>query len=114
MTSLVAREEIADELFRAGVRSPLIPRLMQVIDRYAITMAHHIQPTTDWRPDTYGYLGPGATDITARVRRCLQCGKIRKLDTEFVKDSRVENGRRLRCITCSPPRRKSVKNAEVR
>lgn len=103
MTSLVSRDDVENELFKlAGPhKAALLPRVMAVIDKYAITMSRKLGDlSVDWTPDGK-YLRPGDTDEAAGKRRCLGCGKIRDL-TDFARDHRMPNGRRRRCLECSP------------
>jgi hypothetical protein len=104
MTSLVSKDDIENELYKlAGPhKAALIPRVMQVIDKYAISMSRKMGDlSVGWHPDAR-YLRPGETDEQAGKRRCLGCGKIRDLTREFARDHRMPNGRRRRCLECSP------------
>jgi hypothetical protein len=104
MTSLVSKDDIENELYKlAGPRkATLIPRVMAVIDRYAITMSRRMGDlSVDWNPDGRS-LRPGETDEVTGKRRCLGCGRVRDLTKDFACDHRMPNGRRRRCLECSP------------
>src|SRR5208282_5204263 len=105
MTSLVSRDDVENELFKlAGpYKAALLPRVMAVIDKYAITMSRKMGDlSTDWHPDTHRALRPGETDEATGKRRCLGCGKVKDLTRDFARDHRAPDGRRRRCSECSP------------
>jgi hypothetical protein len=107
MTSMVSRDDLENELYKiAGPhRAAQLPRLMQIIDKYAITVSRKMGDlSVDWAPDQYRYLKPGDTDEETGKRRCAGCGKVKTLK-EYATDRRYPNGRRRRCLECSPDKK---------
>jgi hypothetical protein len=105
MTTMVSKDDIEDALFRAGARAAELPKLLKVIDAYAINLGRQMTPV-DWHPEPYKYLRPGETDVEAGKRRCRRCGKVKDLNVRnFAPSARDPQRRRLSCVDCSPNRR---------
>lgn len=104
MTSMASRADVEAAIWRICGRAKWqeVERLLALIDGYAVTMAHKIQPTIEWHPDPWKDLRPGQTQDG--MRRCMECGKVKKLES-FARDQRCPLGRRMRCKECRPPRR---------
>lgn len=107
MTSMVTRDEVEDELYKLiGMqKAPQLKRLMRVIDSYAITVSHKLEPLETWQqPDPLRYLKPGETSEDGTQRRCRTCGKVKPLTVKNfapnAKDRRWK--RRYSCTACSP------------
>lgn len=102
MTSVVSKEDLADELYKLGGphRQKEISRLLVMIDRYSINLARTLPRGED---DAALRLKPGDTDVSAGTRRCAGCGKVKDLERGFAKYVRDPYGRNKRCIDCRPP-----------
>jgi hypothetical protein len=104
MTSMVTRDELEDELYKlvGQHRAAQLPRLMRIIDSYAISVSRKMGPI-DWHPDPYKYLKPGETSAEGDKRRCRQCGKVKDLTIDnFAPAARDPYNRRQSCTDCSP------------
>src|SRR6185437_10529290 len=94
MPSMVSRDDVYDELVKAGVKVPhVLSRLMSVIDGYA--RGRDIPEM----PDPWSALLPGESDTEEKITRCSKCAEIRGW-VSFPLDKRMENGRRTICKSC--------------
>jgi len=106
MTSLVSREDIEDELVRAGVSSPHVRRrLMNLVHMYAVAVSRQFSGPADLPAvpqDPYSRLLPGHADLAARVARCAdpQCLRVKPF-REYTRDDSCPSGRRAVCKTCT-------------
>lgn len=86
MTSVVSRDDVEAELWRAGVKSwPEIARLLKVIDVYSISRGRDFQPGFGQiEPvEPWGHLGPGGWDKESRVTRCEVCHLVKSWRGNF-------------------------------
>lgn len=103
---MVSREEVLDTLYRIGgpYKTKEIQRAMLTVERYAYTIADRIvKNETLVENAPYHGLPPGGTDANANVRRCLKCGKVRKLSKYYMRRKNSPNGRHTVCIICNRP-----------
>lgn len=105
MTSTASKEEVENELWRAGIRSPqVMKRLLRVIDIYSVSVAHRMIPANahneQFLADPYYYLNPGQWDIDAGVTRCSVCFKVRKWSPYFHRNLDHPSGHQLSCKQC--------------
>lgn len=110
MTSVVSKEDLADELYRLGGphKAAQINRLLRMIDHYCINVARTLPRAADVTPvtpvvDQWSHLKPGDTDIAAQMRRCAECGEVKNLERAFAKARKAPQGRNRRCTDCRPP-----------
>lgn len=92
MTSSVSREEMEDEVRRAGVRDPRAAgRLLRIIEAYAR------KPSAQEEPPPL--LSPGEWDKAAEVTMCKECVKLKSWD-HFHADRQHPTGRKTTCRNC--------------
>jgi hypothetical protein len=106
---MVSRDEVLDELYRIGgpYKTREIQRAMLAVERYAYTVADRIvknESLIEMAPGSYHYLAPGEADTDANVRRCLKCGKVRKLSKYYPLRKGAPHGRNTVCVICTRPR----------
>jgi hypothetical protein len=108
LTSMVSRDEVLDALYRIGgpYKTREIQRAMLTVERYAYTVADRIvknDSLIEIAPGNHHNLAPGEADPNANVRRCLRCGKIRKLSKYYPRRKGSPCGRNTVCVICTRP-----------
>src|SRR5260370_4478339 len=108
MTSQVTREQVENELWKAGIRSTFtVARVMRAIDLYSLTVARRQSQFTLENPGTpFYWLTPGDWDKNGEVTCCVACGKTKKW-AHFHVDETHPSGHK---VTCKPCRRKQTEN----
>lgn len=104
MPSSITRDDLRDELYGAGIRSPaVLARLMTVIEGYALTQVRKVRPLEDTPippdPEFSGLL-PGESDMEKKVTRCRQCGYVKRWEL-FRESKSSVTGRKITCKACA-------------
>ena len=103
MPSSVTKEDIRDELYKAGIRSSFImSRVMGVIEIYALQAARRAGRELESMPiapDPYGHLAPGEADLQLQVTRCGTCCKVKEWKL-FRRDPSAPSLHTSVCISC--------------
>lgn len=96
MTSRTSREDIENELWKAGIRSPAIMRkLLRSVDAYVY--AKNSPVITSDLPE----LDPGEWDLAQEVTACISCGQVKDWNPYFHVDRSHPSGHRITCKICS-------------
>lgn len=101
MTSIVSRDDVEAELWRAGIRDWVqVSRIMKIVDTYALTHARDYKRPEDLPAEPWAHLAPGNWDAEARLTRCLGCSAVKSWDGNFTKDVGHITRHRIICKVC--------------